>query len=197
MATQQFHPSTWFSIKESKKRSRFDDVEVIGQFKIRRELHRARGRSSVDQRQYENEETREKGTLGVRRRYREGVKKGAHVAPGNWTNQEHRFQTWHTINPRGFAMGVFAFVIRTRGGVVVAAAVWFILGRFSRNRDNSPALNFYFSPPLTLLIRSVPRRGTRSFAYVNAIRFRFDTIRSDRGGAHGFSMLPHPVRSTG
>lgn len=77
-------------------------------------------------------------------------------------------------------MGVFAFVIRTRGGVVVAAAVWFILGRFSRNRDNSPALNFYFSPPLTLLIRSVPRRGTRSFAYVNAIRFRFDTIRSRR-----------------
>lgn len=66
---------------------------------------------------------------------------------GNWTNQGHRFQPWHTINPRGFAMGVFAFVIRTRGGVAVASAVWFILACFSRNRDNSPALNFYFSTP--------------------------------------------------
>lgn len=55
-----------------------------------------------------------------------GSKKGAQpvrVAPGNWTNQGHRFQPWHTINPGGFAMGVFAFVIRARGGVAVGAAV--------------------------------------------------------------------------
>lgn len=71
------------------------------------------------------------------------------------------FQPWHTINPRGFAMGVFAFVIRTRGGVAVASAVWFILACFSRNRDNSPALNFYFSTPPR------PPRPTLPLAYVN------------------------------
>lgn len=56
------------------------------------------------------------------------------------------FSTRYTINPGGFAMGFLRSWSEMRGGVAVGAAVWFISNRFSRNRDNSPALNFYFSP---------------------------------------------------
>lgn len=119
----------------------------------------------------------------MRRVRREGKKKkrkrsthGKHQ--GNWTNRgAHRFQpTWHTINPRGFAMGVFAFVIRTRGGVAVASAVWFILACFSRNRDNSPALNFYFSTPPRPSPSTVSL--SPSLAYVNHTWFLRSKSRS-------------------
>lgn len=128
----------------------------------------------------------------MRRVRREGKKKkrkrsthGKHQ--GNWTNRgAHRFQpTWHTINPRGFAMGVFAFVIRTRGGVAVASAVWFILACFSRNRDNSSALNFYFSTP--------PRPSPSPLHNLSLLRKPY-MIPPIQTAIQLFRLLPRPPR---
>lgn len=92
----------------------------------------------------------------------------------NWTNQGLvGSRTRSTINPRRICHGVFAFVIWTRGGVAVEAAVWFISNRFSRNRDNSPALNFYFSPrsPSSTIVTPAPSASSSRSPVLEWLRY--------------------------
>lgn len=105
-----------------------------------------------------------------------GVKKllGPRAVWENWTNQDPvGSRTRSTINPRRICHGVFAFVIRTRGGVAVEAAVWFISNRFSRNRDNSPALNFYFSPrsPFSTIVTPAPSASSSRSPVLEWLRY--------------------------
>lgn len=92
-------------------------------------------------------------------------------------------RTRSTINPGGFAMeflrswselGVALRLERER------AVVWFISNRFSRNRDNSPALNFYFSPrsPCPTPPPSVHHRHPCSFLLLHRDRQYTGTARS-------------------